>query len=160
MVIETDRFGEIDLADKKVIEFPGGLPGFEELNQFIILEVTESKPLYWLQSIQDAYIALPVVIPFEFMDDYFIEIRDAELEELEIENNGDLLVLNVVTVPEEVHSMTANLAAPIIINTRTGVGRQIIIDARELPIRYPIFELIIKKLKGGEADAGSVAEEG
>ena len=50
MLIDTDRFGTFDTKDSKLIEFPLGLPGFEELHYFIILEVGQTKPIYWLQS--------------------------------------------------------------------------------------------------------------
>lgn len=160
MFIETERFGNFDSEDVRIIDFPVGLPGFEELKKFIILEISETKPLYWLQSAEDKYIALPVIIPFEFIDDYYIDIRDSELGELDIQDQNDLLILNVVVVPEDMKKMTANLAAPIIINTRAGKGKQIIIDAAELPIRYPIYDAIINKLKGGAKDAGAVEKRG
>lgn len=160
MFIDTARFGNFDLKDSKIIEFPSGLPGFEELRDFIILEINETKPLYWLQSTQNKYISLPVIIPFELLDDYFIEIRENELKGLQIENKNDLLILNVVVVPEDTSKMTANLAAPIIINLKLGIGKQLVIDAADLPIRYPIYQMIMKKLRGGDADAGSVKENG
>lgn len=159
MYIETERFGNIELGDKRILEFPLGLPGLEEMRKFIILEVDESKPLYWLQSTENKYISLPVMIPFEFLDDYYLDIRGSELKELDIETEQDLLILNVVVIPNEVKDMTANLAAPIVINVRTGIGKQIIIDAKEMPIRFPIFGLIMQKLKGGKANAGAVKEE-
>ena len=160
MYIETARFGSFDLKDSKVIRFPGGLPGFEELHEFIILEISETRPLYWLQSTENKYISLPVIIPFELMDDYFIEIRENELKGLQIENKNDLLILNVVVVPEDLAKMTANLAAPIIINLKLGVGKQLVIDATDLPIRYPIYTAVMKKVKGGDADAGSIQKNG
>ncbi|MDL2289329.1 flagellar assembly protein FliW [Clostridia bacterium OttesenSCG-928-F22] len=158
MVVETERFGDIDLNDNKVIEFPAGLPGFEDLHKYILLETDETKPLYWLQSIEDKYISLPVIIPFEFVEDYCLEIRDYELQELNIQSQNDLLIMNVVVIPEDLTKMTTNLAAPVIVNARDGVGKQIIIDAKEMPIRFPIYEAIMKKLKGGEKDAGAVQE--
>lgn len=161
MLIETDRFGSFDTKDSKLIEFPQGLPGFEELKQFIILEVPQSKPIYWLQSTENKYIALPVILSFEIMDDYYIDIRENELEELEVESQNDLLVMNVVVIPEKVEDMTINLAAPIIINAVRGMGKQIIIDARTMPIRWPAYEAIMRSLdKGGKQDAGVVEENG
>lgn len=160
MIIDTERFGTIELDDVQVIEFPLGLPGFEELTRFIIMETEESRPIYWLQSTENAYVCLPVVIPFEFMEDYYVEVRDFDLEELTIDDERDLLILNVVVIPEDLKLMTANLAAPIIINTRLGRGKQIIVDAKEMPVRFPIFERIMHKLKGGEQDAGTIQKEG
>jgi flagellar assembly factor FliW len=160
MFIETERFGNFDSEDVRIIDFPVGLPGFEEFRKFIILEIPQTKPLYWLQSVENKYIALPVIIPFEFIEDYYIDIRDTELGEFEIQDQNDLLILNVVVVPGDIKKMTVNLAAPIIINTKGGKGKQIIIDAAELPIRYPIYDAIVKKLKGGAEDAGADEKRG
>ena len=156
MLIETARFGDFELNESKLIEFPSGIPGFEELKSFIILEINETKPLYWLQSTQNKHISLPVIIPFELLDDYYIEIRENELEGLHIKDKNDLLILNVVVVPEKLPEMTDNLAAPIIVNLKDGLGKQLLIDAAELPIKYPIYDAIIKKLQGGASDVGAI----
>lgn len=158
MIIDTDRFGSFDTKDSKLIEFPSGLPGFEELRHFIILEIGQTKPIYWLQSTENKYIALPVILTFEILDDYYIDIRENELEDLFVESQTDLLVMNVVVIPEEIEKMTVNLAAPIVINAKRGIGKQIIIDAQTLPIRWPVYEAIMKSLQGGEKDAGTVQE--
>lgn len=161
MLIDTERFGSFDTKDSKLVNFPQGLPGFEDLHQFIILEVPQTKPIYWLQSTENKYIALPVILSFEIMDDYYIDIRENELEELMVESQNDLLVMNVVVIPEKIEEMTVNLAAPIIINAVRGIGKQIIIDAKTMPIRWPVYEAIMKSLdKGGEQDAGVVEENG
>ena len=155
MLIETERFGPFELKDSKVIDFPLGLPGFEELHKFIILEISETKPVYWLQSTENKYIALPMIIPFEIIEDYFIEIRETEMKELHVESKNDLLIMNVVVIPQDIQKMTVNLAAPVIINAKVGIGKQIIIDALELPVRFPVYQAIMNSLKGGESDAGT-----
>lgn len=159
MHIDTVRFGTFELKDSRIIEFPLGLPGFEGLSKFIIIQVKETKPIYWLQSTENKYIALPVIIPFEILDDYYVQIRDNELEELKVESQNDLIIMNVVVIPEDITKMTANLASPIVINAKFGVGRQIIVDAAELPIRYPIYEAVMKSLKGGEAHVGALEKK-
>ncbi|MDD5018156.1 MAG: flagellar assembly protein FliW [Eubacteriales bacterium] len=156
MLIDTDRFGSFDTKDSKIIEFPLGIPGFEDLRKFIILEVGDTKPVYWLQSTENKYIALPVIISFEILDNYNIDVRENELEELYVESKNDLLIINVVVIPSEVEKMTVNLAAPIIINAKRGIGKQIIIDAKELPIRFPVYDAVMKSINGGEKNAGSI----
>lgn len=157
MMIETERFGSIDINNCKVIKFLNGLPGFEELKEFIILEADESKPLYWLQSTENMHVCLPMIIPFELMEDYFVEIHDSELNDIDITDQNDLMLMNVVVIPEDITKMTANMAAPIVINAKSGIGKQIIIDSKELSVRHPIYESIMQKLKGVEADAGSLS---
>ncbi len=161
MLIDTDRFGTFDTKDSKLIEFPQGLPGFEDLHNFIILEVGQTKPIYWLQSTENKYIALPVILTFEILDDYYIDIRDNELEELFVESQNDLLIMNVVVIPNPIEKMTVNLAAPIVINAVKGIGKQIIVDAKTMPIRMPIYEAIMKNIaKEGENNAGAVEKNG
>ena len=159
MQIETERFGTFELNDKKTILFPHGIPGFDELRRFILLETDETKPLLWLQSLENTHIALPVLIPFEFVSDYYVDVRDSELEDLKIAEAEDLLTLCVVVIPSDIEKMTVNLASPIVINTKEGIGKQLIIDAATLPLRFPIYEKIMEKLvKEGKADAGTVAQ--
>lgn len=156
MLIET-RFGMSETNDNKIINFYSGLPGFEDLHQFIIIEVGDTKPIYWLQSVENKHIALPVIVSFAILSDYNINIRENELEDLQIESKNDLLILNVVVIPEDVKNMTVNLAAPVVINAKRAIGKQIIIDANELPLRYPVYDAIQKSLKGGSKDAGADA---
>ncbi len=158
MIIDTSRFGSFDIKDNKIIDFPWGLPGFEDLHKFIILEVSDTKPIYWLQSTDNKYIALPVIVSFEVLSDYSIYIKEHELEGLYVESKNDLLILNVTVIPEDIKDMTINLAAPIVINVKHGIGKQIIIDAKELPIRFPGYEAVINSIKGGESDAGTLSE--
>ncbi len=159
MIIET-RFGTSETSENKIIDFPAGLPGFEDLRKFIIVEADNTKPIYWLQSIENKHIALPVIVSFAIINDYNIDIRENELEDLDLESKNDLLILNVVVIPEDVRKMTVNLAAPVVINAKRGIGKQIIIDAAELPLRFPVYEAIRNSLKGGEKDAGSLSENG
>ncbi len=156
MHIETERFGDFEFPDNKVIEFPSGIPGFENLHRFVILEIEKSKPLYWLQSTDNKHIALPTLIPFDLLENHSIQIRDSDLEDLHVEEQTDLIVMNVVVIPKDIRKMTVNLAAPIIINAKEGVGKQILIDAEELPMRYPIYETIMQSVKGGKEHAGTV----
>ncbi len=158
MYIETERFGSFKMDKSKSVHLPAGLPGFEDLRTFIIIKNEETQPLYWLQSTENKYIALPVVVPFELVDDYTIQIRDDELRELKVECQDDLLITNVVVIPEDITQMTVNLAAPIVINAKLGTGKQIIIDSKEMPMRFPIYDALMTFLKEGNKHAGTVTE--
>jgi len=160
LIIETDKFGVVDIQDNRVIDFPTGLPGFEGLKRFIIMEIEETKPIYWLQSTEDKHISLPLILTFDIFHDYYIDIRDSDLEGLQFESNTDLSIMNVVVIPEKIEEMTVNLAAPIVINVKRGIAKQIIVDAAELPIRFPVYEAVMKSLEGGGENAGLITEEG
>ena len=158
MQIDTLRFGQIEVDEDKIVDFAEGIPGFEDLKKFVLLSPEQTRPIYWMQAIGNGEIALPVLSSFDILEDYSLEIPDDMVEELKLEGIEDLLVLNVAVLPEDISQMTANLAAPILMNVRLNIGKQIVIDSKEHPTRYPIFEDICKAMNaegGEEANAGT-----
>lgn len=155
MLIDTARFGQLEVDDSKIVVFKDGLPGFEQLTKFILLSPEQTQPLYWMQSAEDGDIALPVLSSFDILDDYSLDIPDEVVAELQLDGLEDLLVMNVCVVPEDISRMTANLAAPILMNVRLNIGVQIVVDSMEYPTRYPVFNDICRVAKGGELNAGT-----
>ena len=122
MDMETRIFGKIEVDPERIITFERGIPGFETLTRFVLVVTEQTRPFVWLQAV-DQDIALPLVSPFDIREDYAPEINDRDLQGLVINREEDLMVYAVAVIPPEVQLMTANLAAPILIN-RTGlVGR-------------------------------------
>ena len=156
MKIKTLQFGEIDVQKSKLIDFEQGLPGFEELRQFVMINADGAGPVYWLQSVEEPQIALSVVDPFELVPDYALELGDQELDALQLEDERELMVLGVTVIPKDIRKMTVNLAAPILINTRQGIGKQIVMDDKRFSTRHPVYDGFCAALrKGGAACAGA-----
>ncbi len=158
MILKTARFGEIDIDEKKIISFPQGLPGLEQAKRFALIHHEKTFPINWLQAVDDADISLPVVEPFLIMADYEFNISDADTGELAVSKRDDLHIVNVVVIPDKLEDMTVNLAAPILINIRMNLGKQIIFDRKNYQIKYPAFEPICKYFKEVQANAGAVKE--
>lgn len=159
MQIETVRFGEIEVNDAKILNFKGGLPGLEEYKEFVVLRFEDSYPIFWLQSIEDKSVCLPVVDSFLVAPDYAFNLSDEEVGDLQISSPDELHVLSVLVIPENLDGMTMNLAAPIIININTGSAKQIILNGGEYNVRYPAFADICRLIREEEADAGTVKED-
>lgn len=161
MVIQTTRFGEIEVDENKIIEFEKGIPGIEELKRFIFLTPKESYPIFFLQSIDEKDIALPVVNPYDFKADYNPKVKESVFKEIEIESDEDILVLNVAVVPKDLKKMTVNLAAPILINIKKFKAKQVILDDKQYSIREPMYNSLVTLIQqGGKDDAGAVTQEG
>jgi len=61
------------------------------------------------------------------------------LADLGIEDPEDMVVYVIMTIPHgRPQDMTANLLGPLIINTKSRIVRQIILDDSEYSHRYPI----------------------
>lgn len=148
MIINTSTFGELDVQEEKLLTFKGGIPGFEDLKRYVIIVLEQTQPFMWLQAI-DEDISLPVLSPFDMDPGYSPIVDDSVLTDLEVNNEEDLLVLVVSVIPQDVTKMTANMAAPILVNIENGYGMQVLAESGDYQIRQPIFDLVSRRMHGG-----------
>lgn len=143
MLIKTRCFGEVEISDDKIVEFPEGILGFEELKRYTLIydvkENGEKAKIAWLQAVDEPELALPVINPFEVKKDYDPIINETLMKDLGDVNSENAVVLLVVTVPTDITKTTANLKAPIIINSDIRVGAQLIAENKNYVVKYPII---------------------
>lgn len=140
MLIHSTRFGEIEIGEEDIIKFPEGLPGFPDEVAFVLLPYQEDSPFSFLQSVTDCNLAFLIVDPFAFFKDYVFEIDDQTAEDLKLSEENLPMIINIVSVPEKVENITANLLAPIVINRRSHIGRQIVLEKTQYSTKEPIFK--------------------
>ena len=105
----------------------------------------EEQPLIsWLQCVDAPELALPVINPFVVKEDYNPVVEDEVLKVLGEVTDENLAVFIVLTVPGDVKKMTANLRAPILVNSDTRKGCQIITENQDDPIRYEVYDALAK----------------
>lgn len=149
MKVTTKNFGEIEIADDKIIKFPAGIIGFPELTDFALVHDEEKGPgaIHWLQSMQEPAFAMPVMDPLTVSEDYNPQVDDEILKPIGEIIPEELLVLVTVTVPSDLTKMSVNLRGPFVINAATKTAVQVIIEGDDYPVKYPIYE-ILKARKG------------
>lgn len=152
MIVKTKCFGEVDIAEDKIIRFEKGLMGFEEYKGYTLLfdsEKKSGKTIMWLQSVEEQALALPVVDPLVISEKYNPIVEDELLSSIgEIKDDG-LLILVTLTVPSDITKMTANYKAPIVINSDTLKGVQLIAENEDYLVKHPVYD-ILKARKDGE----------
>jgi flagellar assembly factor FliW len=153
MQVNTRLFGEIDIDEAKIIELTKGIIGFPDLRKFTLIYDEEGdgqQALMWLQSMDEPQFALPVITPDTIFPDYNPTVEDDMLAELGDLKEDNTYCLVTIKVPSDITAMTVNLKAPIIINTDTLQGNQIIVED-DLPVRQPVYEILkSRKEQGGE----------
>ncbi len=140
MKISTTRFGDIDIDESSVIRMKEGMLGFEHLKRYKLFIQNEKIPFWWFQSVDDGSIAFVVINSLGVKPDYEPVISDAEVKSLEIESPEDTILLSVVTIRSDPLKVTANLRAPIVINTKKMLAKQIILVDSDYPVQYPVTE--------------------
>lgn len=139
MKINTKFLGEITIEEKEIIKFPNGLPGFEKITEFVILPLEKDSPIAILQSIKQEEIGFVIALPFVFKQDYSFDVMEEDKEELKIESPEDLITYSIVTLKEPFNNSTLNLQAPVLINYKQKIAKQLVLqDASKYPLRFPI----------------------
>jgi flagellar assembly factor FliW len=121
-VFDTRNFGSITYQPETALEFPRGLPGFENCRRFLALTLPAREPLVFLQSLDDSGLCF-ITVPIQVVDrDYRLRMASEDLELIGFPAGGvpqigtDVLCLAVLSMREE--GPTANLLAPIVVNLR------------------------------------------
>ena len=142
MRISTTRFGDISIDDSRVIQMKGGMLGFEHLERYVLLMQDEKIPFWWFQSIEDGSIAFVVINSLAAKPDYEPVISDDEVKLLEIASRGpeDVVLLSVVTIRSDPFNVTANLRAPLVVNTKKMLGKQVVLVESDYSVKHPLTE--------------------
>ena len=154
MKANTRLFGEIDIEDEKIITLEGGMIGFPFLQRFTLIfdEEKEKKTasIMWLQSMDEQEVAFPVLHPNEIKPDYNPTVNDEMLVPLGELNDENTYVLVTVTAAADAKDATVNLKAPIVINTDTRKGCQIIVED-DYPVKFNLYQVVqARKKEAGE----------
>ncbi|HSW50083.1 MAG TPA: flagellar assembly protein FliW [Bryobacteraceae bacterium] len=140
----TTYFGSVPYQPESVVEFPLGLPGFENEHRFVLIEQELNKPVVFLQSLARpdlCFITLPVGL---ISGSYELSLSGEDLGVLGLADQPGLgadpavVSLAVVTFTEN-QPPTANLLSPIVINWRSRLGVQILPADSPHSHRHPLF---------------------
>lgn len=117
---ESKNFGVLSYDPAATVEFPAGLPGFDDRRRFLALSFPDSKPLIFLQSLEDTALCF-LTLPVLAVDpQYRLEISPEDRERIgfseaeTIRIGQQVLCLAILSLHEE--GPTANLLAPIVVN--------------------------------------------
>lgn len=146
------------LPADKVITFPEGLPGLEGVRRFCLVSLGEDAPFDVLQAVDKPAIRLVTLDPFRWYPGYAVDLPDAVAESLDLRAPEEAVVRAVVVVREPLERSTVNLMAPIVINGRTRVGRQVVLHDSPYALRHPLTAPL--PAAGGRQEASGGAAEG
>ncbi len=135
MKISTLLFGEIEIKNEQMIDFPLGIPGFPQEQQFVFLQIPDT-PFTSMQSVT-SQVHFFVINPFEFFKEYEFEIPDLVIEFLQIERPENVVTWSIVALKDDIAQSTANMQAPVIVNSQSRKGKQLVLN--QYQIRQPIF---------------------
>ncbi|NFI95840.1 flagellar assembly protein FliW [Clostridium botulinum] len=140
MIFVSKVHGNIEYEEKDKITFKKGILGFENLKEYILVDLKECEPFKLLQSLEDENVGLIVVSPFEFLKNYETKLNTEEIKRLEIRSEEEVALVTTVTLNSDPKKITTNLKAPLIINISNNLGEQIILDNSDYKIKHLLIE--------------------
>lgn len=121
-----------------VIDLVHPLPGFPQHRRFALVQLDDDGVLCQLRSLDDPDLRFLVMPPAVFFPEYDPIVAEDVVADLQIDSTDDVIVLLVINAGDSLHTSTANLMAPVLINTVNRRASQIILDDPNLAIAAPL----------------------
>jgi flagellar assembly factor FliW len=141
LIIDTKFSGQIEINEQDILKFEEGLLGFEDLKKYVLIDIDDFFKS--LQSIDRKEAAFIVINPWDVFKDYEIDINDKELLAFNDKDINNFRVLSILTITQQ--NMTANLIGPVVINTLSGQGKQIVLYKSNYTTKHNIMQYVKKE---------------
>ena len=135
------RFGDVTIHQDRLIAFPHGLFGFRECTQFGLAKLpnVDESPILLMQCINEPSIAFLVADPSVLG----LEIKTSDkTEALDVTklDTKETQFLSILTLYDNGDSyyLTANLKAPVLVDTSKKVGLQYILSSKDYSTQHKI----------------------
>ena len=138
MEIQSKLLGNQEINPETIINFPRGLPGFEDQTRFKLFHQEGSEIVYWLQSVDNGDLTFSVAHPAHFNINYNFTVTDPEEALLQIAPGDELVILILLHKDNEQENgkptIKGSIKSPILINANKRIGIQKVLVAIEQSI--------------------------
>ncbi|MGG3738359.1 flagellar assembly protein FliW [Aeribacillus pallidus] len=138
MKLRTKYHGEIEINEKDIFHFEFGIPGFLDEKQFVLLPF-EDTPFVILQSVKTPELGFALIDPFIYFKDYNFELDEQSVAQLQLSSEKEVAVYVILTVANPFDNTTANLQAPIVLNCKKKLGKQVILTNTSYITKHRLF---------------------
>lgn len=139
MIVQTSRFGQVEVDDGRVITFEKGLLGFPRYHEYVLIQPSDEGYFFWLQSLDSPELAFVVTDPSLFVQDYKVPLKADQMTEMGLDSIQDAQVLVIVNKRGNV--LTGNLQGPLVVHTHKREGYQLVLSDRRFSTRTPLLKL-------------------
>ena len=139
MVIQTSRFGQLDVDAGRLIAFDEGILGFPQQRRYALVQTGADSGFYWLQAVCTPALAFVVCDPRLFVTDYQVPVRLDELDGLHLSDPKDAQIFIIVNKIGDL--LTGNLQGPLVVNAASRKARQLVLSDKRYSTRHPLMRI-------------------
>ena len=122
-----------------LIVFPNGLVGQPDWKRFVLTTPEADGTIQVLQSVEQAELALMVTNPMQIITNYSVPLSREERAILQLEADEQPTVLCTISIHSNL--ITTNLVGPLVVNSRNGLGTQVVVLDSPYSTRHPVAVL-------------------
>jgi flagellar assembly factor FliW len=138
---ETKYFGTVSYEAAAAVEFPAGLPGFENCRRFLPIEDAARLPLVFMQSLEQPALCFLTLHVAAIDPGYQLKMSAEDMASVGFDQPPgtavDMVCLAVLSIAYA-DAPTVNLLAPIVVNPQTGRAVQSVRDDAVYRCRQPL----------------------
>lgn len=135
MLIKTKDFGQIDINEQDILSFPLGVYAYDDVKEFVLLNQDTDNGIVQLQAVKEQSPRFIMLDPFMYIEDYNPIISKFDIEYLNATSVEEFNIFVIAVVPEDITKLTVNLKSPVLINFKSKLGMQSILE-NDYPTRY------------------------
>lgn len=140
LAVESAKLGSVQVPEDQIITFEHGLLGFNGFHRCALLAQPEISPFLLLQCLDNPDSALAVVEPSALVADFHVGRLNPLLADLKARGPEDLQAFVTLTIPhEQPGDTTANLVSPILINLRSRLGKQVVLENQQYSHKHRLL---------------------
>lgn len=149
LLIDTSRFGQLEVNPDRLIVFAEGILGFPLQHEYALIQTGEGSGFYWLQSVDTRDLAFVVCDPRMFAEDYQVPVKVEELESIGMSDPQSGQVFVIVNKVGDM--LTGNFQGPLVVNVTNRQGRQLVLSDKRYATRQPLMRIPARRLMGKTA---------
>lgn len=139
MLIDTTRFGQLEVDRQRLITFQDGILGFPKQHEYALVQTGEGSGFYWLQSESTADLAFVVCDPRLFVADYQVPVKLEELRAIGLAEPASAQVFIIVNKVGDL--LTGNFQGPLVVNVVNRLARQLVLSDKRYSTRHPLMRV-------------------
>ena len=126
-------------ASDQIIVFPNGLVGQPDWRRFLLLTPEDDATIQVLQSIDDANLTLMVTDPGQIISGFDVPLSRDDRALLDLGADEQPMLLSTISIHNNL--VTTNLVGPLVVNSRSRIGTQLVIVDSPYSTRHPVTQL-------------------
>jgi len=139
MLLNTSRFGQLEVDEDRLIVFEDGILGFPDEQAYALIQTGEGSGFYWLQSVEQANLAFVICDPRLFVAGYQVPVKLDDLQPIGLMDAESAQIFVIVNKVGDL--LTGNFQGPLVVNVGNRRACQLVLSDKRYSTRHPLMRV-------------------